>query len=233
MKTSKKNAGTLILVALLALSALFSGCSKSNENSTTVTNTPTQKESVLNYTDSESNTFMMSMSSLPVEPLSEVEIAALTLMREEELLAHDVYLYLSQLYSKPVFKNIRKSEAVHTEAIRLLLVKYKLPDPALNHTTGQFTNQTLQELYNTLISMGSQSLLQGMIVGATIEDMDIFDLHQQLTEVDNRDIILVFNNLLNGSKNHLRAFYANILFLGGSYTPQYISLEEFNAIINQ
>jgi hypothetical protein len=172
------------------------------------------------------------MSSLPVEPLSEAEIAALTLMREEELLAHDVYLYLSQLYSKPVFKNITKSEAVHTEAIRLLLVKYKLPDPAANHVTGHFTNTDVQNLYNTLITIGAQSLLKGMTVGATIEDLDIFDLHQHLLEVDNRDITLVFNNLLNGSKNHLRAFYANILFLGGTYTPQYISPEEFNAIIN-
>ena len=148
------------------------------------------------------------------------------------MLAHDVYLALSQLYTKPVFKNITKSEAFHTEAIRLLLVKYNLSDPATGHITGTFSNPDLQALYNSLLATGSESLLKGLTVGATIEDLDIYDLENHLLDVDNRDITFVYTNLMNGSKNHLRAFYANIVFLGGTYTPQFITQEEFNAIVN-
>jgi hypothetical protein len=57
------------------------------------------------------------------------------------------------------------------------------------------------------------------------------DLKNHLLLVDNQDITSVYNNLMRGSRNHLRSFYANILFLGGTYTPQYLSPEEFNAII--
>ena len=38
--------------------------------------------------------------------------------------------------------------------------------------------------------------------------------------------------LSKGSRNHLRSFYGNILKVGGSYTPQYITQTDFDAIIN-
>ena len=41
----------------------------------------------------------------------------------------------------------------------------------------------------------------------------------------------VYNNLQKGSRNHLRAFIDQIERNGGAYSPQYISQEEFNAII--
>jgi hypothetical protein len=220
------------MTTTLVVSLSFYGCSKENETAIPSTNSDLLKEATLNYSQPENTTYISSMSSLPVEELSEAEAASLIFMREEELLAHDVYLALSQLYTKPVFKNITKSEAVHTEAIRRLLVKYNLPDPAANHIAGTFSNPDLQALYNSLLATGSESLLKGLTVGATIEDLDIYDLKNHLLEVDNRDIIFVFTNLMNGSKNHLRAFYANIVFLGGTYTPQFITQEEFNAIIN-
>lgn len=152
-------------------------------------------------------------------------------MREEEYLAHDVYIALYQLYNRPVFANIATSELTHTNAVKLLLEKYQLPDPASNHTPGVFSDQTLQTLYNSLIESGSQSLLSGLIAGATIEDLDIYDLHELLMVVDNQDLTLVFENLQRGSRNHMRSFYTNILKNGGIYTPQYISLDEFNAIV--
>jgi hypothetical protein len=70
------------------------------------------------------------------------------------------------------------------------------------------------------------------VVGATIEHLDIFDLESLLLVVDNQDITLVFNNLMRGSRNHLRSFYANILRSGGTYEPRYISVAEFEEIIN-
>ncbi|MGZ5285653.1 MAG: DUF2202 domain-containing protein [Flavisolibacter sp.] len=38
--------------------------------------------------------------------------------------------------------------------------------------------------------------------------------------------------LSKGSRNHMRAFYKNILIVGGTYTPQFLTQVEFDAIIN-
>jgi hypothetical protein len=74
--------------------------------------------------------------------------------------------------------------------------------------------------------------LDALIVGATIEDLDIYDLNEFLEETDNSDIIKVYSNLQKGSRNHLRAFIDQIERNRGSYSPQYISQEEFNSIIS-
>ena len=57
-------------------------------------------------------------------------------------------------------------------------------------------------------------------------------INELLTETDNQDITVVYNNLNKGSRNHLRAFVAQIENRGGSYSPPYISQTEFNAIVS-
>ncbi len=171
------------------------------------------------------------INSMPVEEISESELAAITYMREEELLAHDVYVAMYALYSVPVFNNISKSETIHTTAMLALLEKYELPDPAANHQQGMFQELVLQALYDTLTAMGSASFQDALIVGATIEDLDINDLMVDLANnVDNTDITYTLQQLLRGSHNHLRAFHAHLTFQGLTYTPQYISQELYDEI---
>ncbi len=172
------------------------------------------------------------INALPVEALSAAEIEALTTMREEELLAKDVYVLLFSIYNVPVFNNISKSETQHAQAVATLLLKYGLSDPAVNHTGGVFVNTTLQAIYNSLVAKGSTSLISAFTVGATIEDLDIYDLHTHITtDIDNQDILFVFGNLERGSRNHMRAFNRQLKVKGVTYIPQYISLEYFNEII--
>ena len=52
------------------------------------------------------------ISSLPVEALSISEISALSTMREEELLAEDVYVLFYSIYNIPVFNNISRPKSV-------------------------------------------------------------------------------------------------------------------------
>ena len=173
------------------------------------------------------------ITSLPVEALSTSEIAALNTMREEELLAHDVYVLFYTLYKIPVFNNISQAETQHAEAVKTLLLKYSLPDPAMNHVAGVFVNSDLQALYTSLVAQGKGSLTAALTVGATIEDLDINDLHNHIAaDVDNQDILFVFSNLEKGSRNHLRSFNRLLTARGVTYTPQYISLEYFNQIIS-
>lgn len=96
-----------------------------------------------------------------------------------------------------------------------------------------FKNETLQDLYNTLIDQGCVSLIEALEVGALIEEIDILDIQNELDEhVDNQDVTFVYDNLLKGSRNHLRAFVRNLSRQGVEYTPQKLSEEQYLAIIN-
>jgi len=172
------------------------------------------------------------ISDLPYEDLSEAEVDMLVKMRQEEKLARDVYLTLYEKWGLRVFSNIAQSEQTHMDAIKVLLDKYGLEDPAANDVIGQYSDQAFVDLYNALVSKGSASLVDALKVGATIEDLDIKDLEDEIALSDNQDIKTVFQNLMKGSRNHMRSFYRLIVANGETYTPQYISQEEFDAIIN-
>lgn len=205
--------GTAMTVTLF-FSVILVSCSKNKDNRNTNNNLNTQ------------------VNNLPNEPLNTDERATLSFMREEEKLARDVYIFLYNKWTLPIFNNISSSEQSHMDAIVQLLNKYNLPDPVGSNGYGIFSNPLLQNLYTQLTTQGSVSLLDALKAGATIEDLDIYDLKLSLTKVDNHDIILVYNNLMKGSRNHLRSFYSNIINAGGTYTPQYITQAEFDAIIN-
>ncbi len=169
---------------------------------------------------------------LPLEPLNADESGSLLLMREEEKLARDVYTALYGKWGNSVFLNISPSEQQHTDAILTLLNKYGLKDPVGVNVAGVFTNPDLQILYTKLVKQGSTSLLEALKVGATIEDLDIFDLAKALLKNDNQDIKLVYDLLLMGSRNHMRSFYGQIVSLAGNYSAQFITQSELEAIIN-
>lgn len=171
------------------------------------------------------------LNDLPMETLSADEQSSLLFMREEEKLARDVYVVLFDKWGVNIFSNISKSEQTHMDAMLLLLTKYSLTDPVGTNSVGVFSNSVLQDLYDQLVTKGKISLLDAYQVGATIEDVDIFDLSNALKKTDNEDITLVYEMLSKGSRNHLRSFYGNILNVDGSYTPQYITQEEFDAIV--
>jgi len=228
-----KNQGLRIvfLVAAMIGSMQLIGCSKGTAEDYTLT----AEESVASIEKIAAESILVDscINALPVESLSETEIDALNTMREEELLAKDVYVTLYALYNVPVFNNISKSEAQHALAIGSLMVKYSLPDPALNHVAGVFVNTDLQALYTSLIAQGSTSLIAALTVGATIEDLDINDLQNHIaTDVDNQDILFVFGNLERGSRNHMRSFNRQLTAQGVTYTPQFISQEFFDQIIS-
>lgn len=166
--------------------------------------------------------------------LSDEEIAALAFMREEEKMARDVYLNLYEKWNVRIFSNIARSEQRHMDAIFCLLERYGLDDPADGQPAGAFQNAALQELYDGLMAQGEESLVAALTVGATIEDVDILDLQQNLdaTAIDNDDIKAVFNNLARGSRNHLRAFTRELEKLGASYEVRYISEADYDAILS-
>ncbi|WP_237702866.1 DUF2202 domain-containing protein [Thermococcus barophilus] len=165
------------------------------------------------------------------DTLTQEEIDGLLWMREEEKLARDVYLTLYEMYGLQIFQNIASSEQMHMDAVLSLLEKYGIEDPAVDEV-GVFTNPELQALYDQLIAMGSQSVEDALKVGALIEETDIKDLEEWIAKTDNADIIQVYENLMAGSENHLRAFTSVLQNYGITYEPQVISEDEYNEIIS-
>lgn len=145
-------------------------------------------------------------TSVTTAILTPAERDGLIYMREEEKLARDVYLALYAKWNVPIFNNIVRAESQHMAAIKALLDRYGIPDPAAGKAPGQFTNPQLQSLYNELVAKGNTSLPDALAVGVTIEKVDIQDLETRLGETSRWDIQRVLNNLLRGSQNHLRAF---------------------------
>ena len=138
--------------------------------------------------------------------LSAAEKEGLLEMREEEKLARDVYLTLGEKWKVPIFGNIADSEQRHTDAIKGLLDKYGLADPAAGNGIGEFTDPKFATLYEQLVAQGMQSLEEALKVGVAIEELDIADIKSLLIDVEHDDIRRVYENLLAGSYNHLRAF---------------------------
>jgi hypothetical protein len=168
----------------------------------------------------------------PATTLSAEEIAGLKFMREEEKMAHDVYVALYGVWGDNIFNQISLSETTHTEAVLALLVKYGIPDPAAGNPAGVFTDPALQALYDTLVSMGYASQIAALKVGALIEETDIRDIEAKKAVTDEADILTVYSSLLCGSQNHLRSFNSKLLNLGVTYVPQVITQAQWDAIVN-
>jgi len=164
------------------------------------------------------------------EDLSMQEVKDLQFLKEEEKLARDVYLFSYDLYQYNVFNNISKSEQSHMDQVSLILNKYEIQDLSYEER-GKFNNQVLQKLYDDLVSQSSISLEEAIIVGATIEDLDINDLDGFIIDTDHDDIAAMYNVLNCGSRNHMRAFSSNLNNLGEIYEPQFISTEKYILII--
>jgi hypothetical protein len=114
-----------------------------------------------------------------------------------------------------------------------LLTRYGIADPAAGNDVGEFTNPDLQALYNQLVAQGGQSLADALRVGATIEEIDIRDLVEQLAAVEHSDIRRVYERLEQGSENHLRAFVSTLeRQTGTTYAPQYLDQATYDQIIN-
>ena len=173
------------------------------------------------------------IGSFPYEEISDDEKTSLLHMREEEKLARDVYNYLYERWGMRIFDNISLAEQMHMDAIATILQKYDIPDPVLSDDDrGTFSDEGLKELYTTLITKGNNSITDALLVGATIEDLDIFDLQNALLKVDNMDILFVFGNLKKGSENHIRAFSSQLMGFNIIYTAQYISQDELDIILS-
>lgn len=164
--------------------------------------------------------------------LTASEKQSLAFMIEEEKMAYDVYVLMYTRWGLTPFQNIKESESRHMASVRSLMTRYGVPDPSAGNGTGVFSNAVISQLFLQLSSKGDSSEIQALTAGAIIEEVDIRDLKEQLLLTGKQDIRQVYENLMRGSRNHLRAFVEQLSFKGITYMPIYLSRDEFDAIIN-
>jgi len=226
MKSIDKRIKLVMIVTILTAIQL-TGCEKTQDS---IVEEPSAESDQNSINDSR---LIEQISLIPKEELSQGEIDGLLFLREEEKLARDVYLTLNKTYPLRPFENISKSEQQHMDAIKYLLDRYDIEDPAKDTEIGIFRNKELQDLFNTLIETGKEGKIEALKVGALIEEKDIFDLDFELKNtVDNKDISFVYENLVRASKNHIRAFTRVLSRNGVDYTPEILEQTYYEEIIN-
>jgi hypothetical protein len=227
MKTSMKN----LVIGSFMVASLFVAisCQKDNMNADNA-----QYASVLAVSsDGTTSVIEANLKSALIETsaLTDSELASLLKMKEEEKLARDVYSVLAKKWGSQVFTNISTAENNHLNAIVLLLTSYGSTEISIGEA-GIFADAAVQTLYNDLVAKASVSIEDAYKTGALIEEMDIKDLDEALVTTTNENVTLVFENLLKGSRNHLRAFNLQLTNLGIVYIPVYISQTDYSLIVN-
>jgi hypothetical protein len=161
------------------------------------------------------------------------EIEDLLFTREEEKMARDVYLVLGETYPLKIFVNIAESEQRHMDAVGNLVAAFGLVDPVGDNEVGEFTNPVIGELYGQLVADGEASVTAALMSGLEIEEIDIIDLWGAMDRAEIAAIDEVYENLCDGSKNHLRSFVAAWEERTGLvYAPRWLTQAEFDAIMD-
>ena len=207
MKTSIIKTGLLIITSILLISS--TSCNKDED-----------------IIDNQQNNNNNTQNST----LTQEEKDGLLFMWEEEKLARDTYKYLDSIWGINQFANIKNSEQRHMESVEALLDKYGIPYTLLPE--GEFSDRDIQALYDDFVVTGATSKVAALTIGATIEDLDIFDLKQMIQDYSQADINQVLEQLLCASGNHMQAFTKGLNNNGSSYTPQYISTAEYQEILD-
>ena len=130
----------------------------------------------------------------------------LTFIVQEEKLAHDLYVQLARTSGAVQFQNILNSESTHISLVQGLLATYNIVDPTIGLAEGEFVDQELQALYDSLLASGSVDRAGAIAAGIAVEEKDIADIEVMLASDLPSDVVSVLERLLSGSQNHLAAF---------------------------
>ncbi len=203
-KIQAKNYLSAKYIAALAVAlvlAIFIGTQIGNGDTTaedvaSPETTISQEDSVI--TEEEATTD----STVDTSTLAEM----LTFIFQEEKLAHDLYVQLASTSGAQQFQNVLNSESTHISLVQGLLATYNVVDPTIGLAEGEFVDQELQALYDSLLASGSVDRAGAIAAGIAVEEKDIADIEVMLASELPSDVASVLERLLSGSQNHLAAF---------------------------
>jgi hypothetical protein len=203
-KIQAKNYLSAKYIAALAVAlvlAIFIGTQIGNGDTTaeevaSPETTISQEDSVINEEE------VTTDSTVDTSTLAEM----LTFIVQEEKLAHDLYVQLASTSGAVQFQNVLNSESTHISLVQGLLTTYNIVDPTVGLAEGEFVNQDLQALYDSLLASGSVDRAGAIAAGIAVEEKDIADIEVMLASELPSDVASVLERLLSGSQNHLAAF---------------------------
>ncbi len=176
------------------------------------------------------NSAQLRFADLPSGTLSATERADILYFQEMEKFERDLYQSLSEANpGLPVLAILAQSAGNEMAADDVILRKYGISytpsDP------GVFSSPNLQYEYDSL--SGNISVLSTDVLGAAAEgeDLHVADLTAAIRRTDNPDLLSVYNHQLSLARNNLREVVSELRARGGTYSPRYISMDYFNAII--
>lgn len=172
------------------------------------------------------------MHNANAAPSVSMEQQSIRNLLDEDKLARDLYLSLGQKWNLMPFQNIPNSEQMHMDSLKQLIQNYTKQNPIANNKVGKFTNPEVQKLYNQLLAYGLQSPQQALQVGGWVEETDIADLKKAAAETQDPQSLAVYDDLLRGSRNHLRAFARQLGMFGIEYKAQVLPESDVQAILN-
>ena len=173
--------------------------------------------------------FMFLTDGFPQEDISAVEETALLKIWQDQKLSRDLYQSFYTAYPLPIFANMLSDAQHHMDFVHILLGKFGVSVP--QDVAGLFTDQEAQNLFDLMLNAGNGSEVEALRQGAAAEDMIIDELQILLPQTDNLEIQIIYQNLLKSAKNHLRLFVNELFQAGITYDPQYISGDDFDAIL--
>ena len=189
-------------------------------------------EVVVEISPETSNTeavFLFITEGFPQEDISAVEETALLKVWQVQKLSRDLYQSFNEAWSSQIYENMSSDSQYHMDFVHILLGKFGIPVP--QDLAGIFTDQEIQNLFDLMLNAGNGSAVEALRMGAAAEDMIIDELQTLLVQTDNHEILIIYQNLLKSARNHLRLFVNELAQIGINYDPQYISGDDFLAII--
>jgi len=169
-------------------------------------------------------------AAIPASSLSGAETQDVLQLQEEEKMEYDLFTTMAnENPSVTVIQMLGQSANDEMNADNIILQRYNISYTPLG--PGQFMNPNLQYTYNQLI--GGVSVLPTDILStaAQSEELHIADLSAALTRTDNADLKYIYNHQLALDRNDLREITAELRARGGTYSPQYLTMDSYNAII--
>ena len=140
---------------------------------------------------------------------TKAQVSELLYMLEEEKLAGDLYDAFHAQTGATVFRNIAKSEGSHFDALLNQAERIGIDTDAFTFLpSGEYVNDEIQDLYDSLLERGSASKTAALEVGVLIEETDILDLAAAAASVEGTSLESAYERLLAGSDTHLDAFEA-------------------------
>lgn len=175
--------------------------------------------------------FAYSIGFTQVDELTVTDVDDLNYLYEEERLAHDIYTELSDKWELSIFENIAKSEQLHFQHLLVIYENYGLRVPKI--ANGFYNYPELNLLYDRFFEGGMMTLESSLTLAANLEEYNIADIERYLMHTQNVDLTLVYNSILEGSKNHLRAIHRNIQKHGYNYEPVFLGKSQFQQILKE